>query len=85
MQNQMIRLAVATEMLKMDLAERAATAVDRARDEEGQTAAEYLGIVLVVSVIIAAIAGSGIGDQIVTKIGELIDKIAGGETGKKGA
>ena len=32
--------------------------------ERGQTAAEYLGILLIVGVIIAALAGSGIGDRV---------------------
>ncbi len=47
----------------------------RRQDDRGQTAAEYLGIVVVVAIIIVAIAGSGIGDtisgNIMTKIEEI--------------
>jgi Flp pilus assembly pilin Flp len=54
----------------------------RARENRGQTAAEYMGVLLVVSVIIAAVAQTKVGDQIVTKIGNLVDDIAGGTSGK---
>lgn len=50
----------------------------RAADDSGQTAAEYMGILL----IIGALFASGIGDQIVTKAHEQIDKIASGQGGK---
>jgi Flp pilus assembly pilin Flp len=56
--------------------------VERARENRGQTAAEYMGVLLVVSVIIAAVAQTKVGDQIVTKIGSLVDHIAGGTSGK---
>jgi Flp pilus assembly pilin Flp len=56
--------------------------VERAREDRGQTAAEYMGVLLVVSVIIAAVAQTKVGDQIVTKIGSLVDNIAGGTSGK---
>ena len=49
----------------------------RAQDDSGQTAAEYMGILLVVSVIIAALAGSGIGGWIVKLAEEQINKIGG--------
>ena len=56
------------------------TTVDRARsrmlnDDRGQTAAEYLGIIVVVA-IVAAITGSGLGGKIFKAIGGQIDKIA---------
>jgi hypothetical protein len=51
----------------------------KARWDRGQTAFEYLGIILVVVVIIGAIVGTGIGEDITTKIGEQIDKIKAGE------
>jgi hypothetical protein len=54
----------------------------RAADDSGQTAAEYMGILLIVAVIIGALFASGIGDQIVTKAHEQIDKIASGQGGK---
>ena len=56
----------------------------RARENRGQTAAEYMGVLLVVSVIIAAVANTKVGDQIVDKIKELVDDIGGGKSGKKG-
>ena len=47
----------------------------RRKEDRGQTAAEYLGIVVVVAIIIAAIATSGIGttisSNIMTKISEV--------------
>jgi Flp pilus assembly pilin Flp len=55
---------------------------DRAREDRGQTAAEYMGILLVVAVIIGAIATSGIGGKISGFIGTLIDSI---NSGKKSA
>ena len=47
------------------------------RNERGQTAAEYLGIIVVVAAIVAAIVGSGIGAKILGAINNQIDKIAG--------
>jgi len=51
----------------------------RLADEEGQTAAEYMGILLVVSVIIVALAKSDIKTQIVSAVKAQITKIGGGE------
>jgi hypothetical protein len=56
---------------------------ERARENRGQTAAEYMGVLLVVSVIIAGVSQTKIGDQIVEKMKHLIDQIAGGNTDKK--
>jgi pilus assembly protein Flp/PilA len=49
----------------------------RAREERGQTAAEYMGVLVVVAVIIAAVAGTGIGSTIWSKMAGLIEDIAG--------
>jgi pilus assembly protein Flp/PilA len=57
--------------------------VERAREDRGQTAAEYMGVLLVISVIIAGVSQTQIGDQIVDKMKHLIDQIAGGNTDKK--
>jgi Flp pilus assembly pilin Flp len=54
----------------------------RLRKETGQTAAEYMGVLLVVSVIIAAVAGTGIGDTIANRFGNLVDAISTGDSGK---
>ena len=50
------------------------------REEEGQTAAEYIGlIVLVVAILAAALSQApDIGEAISTKIMEVISKIGGG-------
>ncbi|MFF8266377.1 hypothetical protein ACF059_03180 [Streptomyces sp. NPDC016562] len=49
-----------------------------ARDR-GQTAFEYLGIILVVVVIIGAIIGTGIGQAITTKITAAVASITAGK------
>jgi Flp pilus assembly pilin Flp len=51
---------------------------DRVRDESGQTAAEYLGIVAVIAVIIGILATSQIGETLRTNIVDLIDEIFAG-------
>jgi Flp pilus assembly pilin Flp len=51
----------------------------RARDQRGQTAAEYMGILLVVAVIITAVATSKIGEKLSGLIGGMIDSIAAGD------
>ena len=56
--------------------------MSRARSETGQTAAEYMGVLLVVSVIIAGVSQAGIGDQIVEKMKGLVNAIAAGEKGQ---
>jgi Flp pilus assembly pilin Flp len=57
--------------------------VERARNADGQTAAEYMGVLLVVSVIIAGVATTGIGDDIVKKMSHLVDQISTGATDHK--
>ncbi len=52
---------------------------ERAREQRGQTAAEYMGILLVVAVIIGAIATSGIGGKISGLIGSMIDSVSSGD------
>ncbi|GGR77435.1 hypothetical protein Snoj_79430 [Streptomyces nojiriensis] len=59
------------------------TAVTRLRKrhanlDRGQTAFEYLGIILVVVVIIGAIVGTGIGQEITSKIKTAINNIKAG-------
>jgi Flp pilus assembly pilin Flp len=71
----MLRLAV---QLQNAIAGLKDSLMDRARDERGQTAAEYLGIIVVVAAIIIAILGqaTGISQKVVSGIGKAIDKIA---------
>jgi Flp pilus assembly pilin Flp len=54
-----------------------------ARDPRGQTAAEYVGVLLVVSVIIAAVATTDVGHEITDKISSLVRDISGGDSGSK--
>jgi hypothetical protein len=46
------------------------------RQERGQTAAEYVGVLLLVAVIVAAIASSGIGSAIADGVGGAVCRIA---------
>jgi Flp pilus assembly pilin Flp len=52
---------------------------ERAREQRGQTAAEYMGILLIVAVIIGAIFSSGLGGKISNLIGTMIDHISSGD------
>jgi Flp pilus assembly pilin Flp len=58
---------------------------ERAREQRGQTAAEYMGILLIVAVIIGAIATSGVGGKISGLIGGMIDSISTGDKKAPGA
>jgi Flp pilus assembly pilin Flp len=51
----------------------------RAAEERGQTAAEYMGILLVVALIISALFVSGIGDAIAGAAGKMVTHISKGE------
>jgi Flp pilus assembly pilin Flp len=50
----------------------------RVAEEHGQTAAEYMGILLVVAVIIGALVASPLDDKIAKAAGDMVDKIAAG-------
>ncbi|WP_351226080.1 hypothetical protein [Streptomyces sp. NPDC002133] len=58
----------------------ASTAVSKikARSDRGQTAFEYLGIILVVVAIIGGMVASGIGGAITERITNLVDEITAG-------
>jgi|GEM_PF-3547342 len=56
----------------------------RARSQTGQTAAEYLGALLLVSVVIAAVV-SGPGPKLAGHVSHLVDCIAGGGCSSTGA
>jgi Flp pilus assembly pilin Flp len=51
------------------------TLVERSHEERGQTAAEYVGIILLVSVIIVAVVQSQADDKLKTGLENLIQKI----------
>ncbi len=50
---------------------------DRMQEDRGQTAAEYLGIVVIVAILIAALAKTDIGGTIGSAITTKISDIAG--------
>jgi hypothetical protein len=72
MNDMSLELAVRTQLAVTDLVERARERLVR---EEGQAAAEYLGIILVVAAIIGAIFATGLGNSIFTKLKSTIDSI----------
>ncbi|MEV7815445.1 hypothetical protein AB0P05_32720 [Streptomyces flaveolus] len=49
-----------------------------ARDDRGQTAVEYLGIIAVVVAIVLAITGTSIGQSIYDAITQKISEVTGG-------
>lgn len=52
---------------------------ERARDQRGQTAAEYMGILFLVSAIIAAVVLSNVDDTIKTQMGKIVKAISKGQ------
>ena len=52
---------------------------NRVSDQSGQTAAEYMGILLVVAVIIGALIAADVDGKIAKAAGDMVDKIAGGK------
>lgn len=81
MPDKLTRIAINAQIWKTDTVERMR---GRLADEEGQTAAEYLGIILIVAVIIAAIVTTGIAGDIASRIDELITDIGGGDAPEGG-
>ena len=51
---------------------------NRVEDQRGQTAAEYMGILLVVAVIIGALIAANVDGKIADAANTMVDKIAGG-------
>lgn len=74
----MQRVAATATVWGGELNERGQRFLQRARDERGQTAAEYMGILLLVAVIIAAVVVSGIPGQIKGAIEGIITDISTG-------
>jgi pilus assembly protein Flp/PilA len=52
---------------------------DRARDERGQTAAEYMGVLLIVGLIIFAIVELEVAQTIAEAVEDMVNDISGGE------
>ncbi|MFJ3907375.1 hypothetical protein [Streptomyces vinaceus] len=65
-------------MLQNTLARMRKRYATKPTQDRGQTAFEYLGIILVVVVIIGAIIGTGIGQAITTKITAAVASITAG-------
>lgn len=57
---------------------------ERLGEEDGQTAAEYIGIILVVVAVIAAVVASGIGEAITDGITDAIKDVKGPKGGAGG-
>ena len=71
-------LAARAHVALIDVADRVRDLGERAKDERGQTAAEYMGVLLLVSLIIAALFTSSIGDWIKNGVSDLVGDIANG-------
>jgi Flp pilus assembly pilin Flp len=52
----------------------------RLADTRGQTAAEYMGILLIVAVIVAGAFKSGIVDGIADRVSDVVNAIGGGKS-----
>jgi Flp pilus assembly pilin Flp len=53
---------------------------ERMRDDRGQTAAEYMGILFVVSAIIVGVVGAHLGDALKERLGKIVTAIGNGVT-----
>lgn len=69
-----LELAIRTKITAAELMHRTR---ERLSEEDGQTAAEYIGIILVIVAVIAAIAASGIAGTITSGINDAIDSVKG--------
>lgn len=74
MSDKSLELAAYCQITAADLVRRTRA---RLEAEDGQTATEYIGIILVIVAVIAAIAASGIAGTITTEIKNGIDSIKG--------
>ncbi|MFI8105528.1 hypothetical protein [Streptomyces sp. NPDC086023] len=76
----MLKAAIDTKIRVNGWANTAVTRIQKryANLDRGQTAFEYLGIILVVVALILAIVASGIGAEITKKIKEQVEKIKAG-------
>ncbi|MFC8230541.1 MULTISPECIES: hypothetical protein [unclassified Streptomyces] len=78
MSNTVLKTAVQTQLAVRGWKNTVVTRMAGRERSQGQTAFEYLGIILVVIAIIGGIVGLGIGTSITTRIGKLVDQIKAG-------
>jgi Flp pilus assembly pilin Flp len=71
-QDSSLELVVRSQSAVAELSERMRT---RLAEDRGQTAAEYMGILLIVAVIIGALATSGIGDALANAVKKAIGQV----------
>jgi Flp pilus assembly pilin Flp len=74
----MHRAAAKATVWSGQLHEHVTTAKRRVSDERGQTAAEYMGVLLLIGVIIAILVTSGIPGLIRDSIADIVRDISGG-------
>ncbi|MFE3762878.1 hypothetical protein ACFXPI_14065 [Streptomyces sp. NPDC059104] len=78
--NSLLKASVEAKLRLNDWTDTAVARIRKryANPDRGQTAFEYLGIILVVVVIIGAIVGSGIGGEITSRIKDAVKNIKAG-------
>ncbi len=74
MNHKTLELAIYCQLTAAELMRRSRDAFEA---EDGQTAAEYIGIILVIVAVIAAVVASGIAETITGGITEAIDDVKG--------
>lgn len=74
MNTKTVELAIHCQIASADMVRRIR---ERAEAEDGQTAAEYIGIILVIVAVIAAVVASGIAETITSGISDAIDDVKG--------
>ncbi|MFF4446824.1 hypothetical protein [Streptomyces sp. NPDC001502] len=79
-QNTLLKAAVEARIRVNGWTDSAVTRLRKrhANPDRGQTAFEYLGIILVVVVIVGAIVGSGVGSEITKRIKQAVTDIKAG-------
>ncbi|MFJ2110461.1 hypothetical protein ACIOEX_00755 [Streptomyces sp. NPDC087850] len=77
MSNIALKTATATKTYVGTWANTAVTAMKTRRDK-GQGAVEYVGVIVLVALIIAALVGSGVADTIATGLTTKVGEILGG-------
>ncbi|MFD4865914.1 hypothetical protein [Streptomyces sp. NPDC058412] len=79
-QNTLLKAAVEARIRVNGWTDTAVTSLRKrhTHPDRGQTAFEYLGIILVVIVIVGAIVGSGVGSEITKRIKQAVTDIKAG-------